>query len=85
MIRPDPKVKSRILQDAIYNYFVILKSEINSSIDTVSRAIMNKLNYPFLNFTGHLEVFNKIKIKEYKKVNRKELKSFCEFIDQVSK
>lgn len=48
IVRPDPKIKSRILQEAVYNYFIIMKSQISSSLETVSRAITNRLNYPYL-------------------------------------
>ena len=71
IIRPDPKPKSRILQEAIYNYFVIMKTQITSSIDAVSRAITQKLNNPYLSREGQLDVFNKLKNKEYKKINKK--------------
>ncbi len=71
IIRPDPKPKSRILQEAVYNYFIIMKSLISTSIDTVSRNITNRLNFPYLSQSGQLETFNKIKNKEYKKINKK--------------
>lgn len=48
IIRPDPKVKSRILQEAVYNYFIIMKSQITSSLEAVSRSITSRLNYPYL-------------------------------------
>lgn len=63
IIRPDPKVKSRILQEAVYNYFIIMKSHLTSSIDAVSRVITNRLNYTYLNQEGQLDIFNKIKLK----------------------
>lgn len=47
-VRPEIKLKSRILQEAVYNYFIIMKSQISASIDAVSRVITNKLNYPYL-------------------------------------
>jgi hypothetical protein len=71
IIRPDPKVKSRILQEALYNYFIIMKSHITSSIDTVSRVITNRLNYPYLYQEDQLDIFNKIKLKEYKKIQKR--------------
>lgn len=40
-----------------------MKTQITTSIDAVSRAITQKLNNPFLNREGQLEVFNKIKNK----------------------
>jgi hypothetical protein len=54
IVRPDPKVKSRVLQEAIYNYFTIMKNQISSSIDTVSRIMTNKLSYPYLSYEGQL-------------------------------
>jgi hypothetical protein len=63
IIRPDPKVKSRILQEAVYNYFIIMKGHLTSSIDAVSRVITNRLNYPYLHQEGQLDIFNKIKLK----------------------
>lgn len=71
IVRPDPKPKSRILQEAVYNYFMIMKSLLSTSMDTVSRNITNRLNFPYLAEAGQLETFNKIKNKEYKKINKK--------------
>lgn len=48
-----------------------MKSLISTSIDTVSRNITNRLNFPYLSQSGQLETFNKIKNKEYKKINKK--------------
>lgn len=62
-----------------------MKSQISTSIDAVSRAITNKLNYPYLNREGQLDVFNKIKNKEYKKINKRELKNFCNFANESTK
>lgn len=41
-------MKSKIIQETVYNYFIIMKSQISASIDTVSRVITNKLGYPYL-------------------------------------
>lgn len=71
IVRPDPKAKSRVLQEAVYNYFIIMKSQITTSIDTVSRVIASRLQYPYLYHEKQLEVFNKIKNKEYKKIHKK--------------
>ena len=71
MVRPDPKVKSRVFQEAIYNYFIIMKSQITSSIDAVSKVMTNKLQYPYLYNQRQLDIFNKIKNKEYKKIQKK--------------
>ena len=71
MVRPDPKVKSRVFQEAIFNYFIIMKSQITTSIDAVSKVMASKLQYPYLYNQGQLDAFNKIKNKEYKKLHKK--------------
>lgn len=40
---------------------MIMKSQISSSLDTVSREISNRLGYPFLYKKGYLGTFKKIK------------------------
>lgn len=47
-VRSDVKMKSNLLQEAVENYFTIMKSQISASIDAVSRIIANKLKYPYL-------------------------------------
>lgn len=48
-----------------------MKSQITSSIDAVSKAMTNKLQYPYLYNQRQLDIFNKIKNKEYKKIQKK--------------
>lgn len=54
IVRPDPKAKSRIFQEAIYNYLVTMKNQFTSSIDTISRAVTNRLSYPHLFREGQI-------------------------------
>lgn len=48
IVRPDPKAKSRIFIEAIYNYLLIMKNQFNSSIDAITKAVSNRLSYPYL-------------------------------------
>lgn len=48
VLKHEVKYKSRPLQEAVYNYFMILKSQISSSIDSVSRGIINRISHPYL-------------------------------------
>ena len=75
-MKTDVKVKVRPLQEAIYNYFMIMKSQISSSIDAVSRVLNNRLSYPYLSQQDQLSVHKKIKNREFKKINKKELIAF---------
>jgi hypothetical protein len=70
-VKGDVKPKSKILQEAVFNYFVVMKSEINTSIDAIFRVISSKLSYPYLASEGQLATFTKIRNKEYKKLNKK--------------
>jgi len=62
-----------------------MKTQISTSIDAVSRAITNKLSFPYLCSEGQLSTFRKIRNKEYKKINKKELKSFYLFANSQNK
>ena len=71
VLKSDVKIKSRPLAEAIYNYFMIMKSQISSSIDAVSRGIINKISHPYMFREGQLTTYKKIKNKEYKKISKK--------------
>lgn len=55
---------------------MIMKSQLSSSIDAVSRVMSNRLSYPYLSEQEQLAVHKKIKNREFKKINKKELKSY---------
>ena len=57
------KPKGKILQEAVYNYFIIMKSQINASLDVVSRYISMKLNNPYLCSENQYAIYRKIKNK----------------------
>ena len=78
------KVKCRTLQDAVSSYFAIMKTQMSSSIDAVSRVVVSKLSHPFLYKKGQLSTYKKIKNKEYKKISKKELTSFYNFTNQLN-
>lgn len=65
------KPKSRLLQEAVYSYFNILKTEITGSIDSICKTMMSQIGYPFLYSTGTLPTFKRLKNKEYKKLVQK--------------
>lgn len=58
---------------------MIMKSQISSSIDAVSREINNRLGHPYVHTNGHLGTFKKIKNREYKKITKTELINFYKF------
>lgn len=63
---------------------MIMKSQITSSIDAVSRGIINRISHPYLFREGQLGTYKKIKSKEYKKINKKELINFYHFSNKLS-
>ena len=77
-------MKSRALQDAVSAYFTIMKTQMSSSIDAVSRVMANKLSHPFLFKKGQLSTYKKIKNKEYRKISKKELTSFYNFTKELN-
>ena len=77
-------MKSRALQDAVSSYFTIMKTQMSSSIDAVSRVMVSKLSHPFLFKKGQISTYKKIKNKEYKKISKKELTSFYNFTKELN-
>ena len=63
---------------------MIMKSQISSSIDAVSRGIINKISHPYMFREGQLSTYKKIKNKEYKKITKKELISYYQFSNRLS-
>ena len=61
-----------------------MKSQLNSSLDAVSRMVSNRLSYPFLSQQDQLSIHKKIRNREYKKIEKKELRKFYEFVNNVS-
>ena len=61
-----------------------MKSQLNSSLDAVSRMVSNRLSYPFLSHQDQLNIHKKIRNREYKKIEKKELRKFYEFVNNVS-
>lgn len=62
---------------------MIMKSQISSSIDTVSRQINQRLGYPYLQSQNQLGTFKKIKNREYKKLTKPQLISFYKFASEI--
>ena len=78
------KPKCRVLQEAIYNYFSLIKNEINNTIDLICKNIVNQIGYPFLFTNNALSTYKRLKNKEYKKLTQKEFKSFYQLSIKVN-
>ena len=85
IVDPQVKFKSHPLRECIYDYFMIMKSQILGSIDSVCQTIANKISYPYLAHQEQLTTFRKLKNKEYKKLKKRELKNFEVFAANVDK
>lgn len=76
--------KCRVLQEAIYSYFNLLKTEIMTSIDTVCKNTVTQIGYPYLHNNSTLSTFKRLKNKEYKKIVQKEFKNLYELSLKVT-
>ena len=65
------KPKCRMLQEAVYSYFNLLKTEFVNSIDVASKNIVNQIGYPFLYRNNNLSSYKRLKNKEYRKLIQK--------------
>jgi hypothetical protein len=84
VLKSDCKYKSRTLQEAVYHYFMLMKSQISSSLDAVSREISTRITHPYMNKLGQVSTYKKIKNKEYKKLLRRDLISFYHFTQDIN-
>jgi len=57
------KPKCRLLQEAIFNYLNLFKTELTNSIDAVCKNIINQIGYPYLSNTNTLPAYKRLKNK----------------------
>lgn len=57
------KPKCRLLQQAVYSYFNLLKTELANSLDTAAKNIVNQIGYPYLYNCNNLSSFKRLKNK----------------------
>ena len=72
------------MQETIYNYISFMKSQISTTLDHLSRNIMNRLSSPFVNQSGNLAIYKKIKLHDYKGLDKKALKKFVAFLQDFN-
>jgi len=78
------KPKCRVLQEAIYSYFTLIKTEITSSIEIACKNIINQIGYPYLYANNALSTYKKLKNKEYKKIGQKDFKFLYDLTQKVT-
>jgi hypothetical protein len=76
------KPKCRVLQEAVYNYFNEIKADLVTALETACKNIINQIGYPFLAASHHLATYKRLKNREYRKLQQKELRAF---FDSASK
>ena len=68
------KPKCRVLQEAIYAYFNLVKTELSASLDAACKNIINQIGYPYLYANNNLSTYKRLKNKEYKKLIQKDFR-----------
>lgn len=76
--------KCRLLQEAIYSYFNLLKTELSNSIDAVCKNAVTQIGYPYLHNNSTLSTYKRLKNKEYKKIVQKEFRNLYELSQRVT-
>ena len=77
------KPKCRILQEAIFSYFTLIKTELTNSMDIICKNIINQIGYPYLYSNNTLSTYKRLKNKEYKKLVQKEFKVLYELSQKI--
>ena len=78
------KPKCRILQEAIYAYFNLIKNQLSSSLDAACKNIINQIGYPYLYTNSTLSTYKRLKNKEYKKLVQKDFRALYELSQKIS-
>lgn len=78
------KPKCRVLQEAIYAFFNLIKGELTASLDAACKNIINQIGYPYLYTNGTLSTYKRLKNKEYKKLVQKDFKVLYELSQQIN-
>jgi hypothetical protein len=77
----DVKPKCRTMQESIYNYLSFMKSQISTTLDHLSRNIMNRLSSPLIFQSGYMGIHKKVKLHDYRGIETKELRKYVEFLE----
>ena len=80
----DSKYKTRGLQENAIDYLRNIKNSMNHWFDQAQNAVADRLSHPLLRKEGLLPIYNRLKYKEYRKINAKELKAINEFAKNKS-
>jgi hypothetical protein len=80
----DSKYKSRSYNEGIVDYLRSLRQIVNAWIDGAQNAITERLAFPTLKKQGLLPVYQRLKAKDYRKVNSKDLKALNDFAKNSS-
>jgi hypothetical protein len=75
----DSKYKSRSLIESTNDYLRQVKQAVNTWFDQAQSIITDKLSHPLLRKEGLLATYQRIRNRDYRKVNAKELKAISEF------
>jgi hypothetical protein len=78
------KPKCRVLQEAIYAYFSLIKNELSASLDAACKNIINQIGYPYLYLHATLSTYKRLKNKEYKKITQKDFRTLYELSQKIS-
>ena len=63
-----------MLQEAAVDYIRTLKGTINNWLDQAQNAVVDRLSHPLLRKEGMLSTYNRLKYREYRKLNAKDLR-----------
>lgn len=80
----DNKYKSRSLNEAVLEYFKTLRQSVNGWIETAQNAVTERLTYPLLRKQSLLNVYQRLKNRDYRKVISKDLKALNDFEKSAS-
>ena len=72
------------MTEAVCEYLKEVKHTINSWLDLAQKNIMEKLSYPFLKKNDLLYVYLRLKNREYRKVNSKDLRAFHDTVESLT-
>lgn len=78
------KPKCRVLQEAIYAHFNLLKNEVSTSLDAACKNIINQIGYPYLYAHNTLSTYKRLKNKEYKKLIQKDFRQLYELTQKIN-
>jgi hypothetical protein len=69
-IKQEMKLKATRLQETVSNYFMTMKNQVMNSIDAIFRVVSGKVNYPYVYTQNHVNIFNKIKNRDFRTLTR---------------